>query len=124
MSNTSRKQYGGAKLNTIIAFVIIAALVVAGIRIVPVYITAYAYRDFIRTKARLADVNRQPVNVIQDEIYKKAQQLEIPVERSQISVEKVSGGVRIQSSFALPVDLVVMHRDFHFNFVEDTRNAY
>jgi hypothetical protein len=124
MAKTRRTQHGGSKLNGLIALVIVAVVVVGAIRIVPVYITAYAYRDFIRTKAKFADVERRPVEEVRKDVYDKARELELPVEMNQINIEKVPGGIRIQSAFSMPVDLVVMQRDFHFDFVADTRSTY
>lgn len=124
MSSTLRAQRGGGKLQATIALLVLIALAIVGLRVIPVYINAYALRDHMRNQAKFAGLERKPLDVIQGETQNKAQELDLPVDRSHIHVEYVSGGIKIVTTFTVPVNLVFFNYNLKFSFTEDTRTAY
>lgn len=124
MQRIPRNQRGGSKLQAVIALVILAALVIGAIRIVPVYVRAYELRDFMRSEAKFAGVNYKPHEEVRNDVYRKALELELPLDPKQLQSSTVPGGVRVVARFSVPVDLVVMEHSFNFEFVADTRSAY
>lgn len=118
------KARGGTKVNLLIGLLVTAALIVGALRVVPVYIRSYEYKDYMRTQAKFAGVENKPPDAVRDALYRKANDLELPIRREQIRVGPGPGGVRITTQFTVPLDLVVYQTSLSFNFSEDTRSAY
>ncbi|MFQ5662345.1 MAG: hypothetical protein ACE5HL_00735 [Terriglobia bacterium] len=118
------KARGGSRLSLLLALLITAALIVGAVRIIPVYVRSYDFREAVRNQARFARVNRKPPEVIRDELLKKAQSLELPVRREQIRVGLAPGGVRIEAHYVVPVDLIIYKMDLSFDYTANTSTIY
>ncbi|MBI2955779.1 MAG: DUF4845 domain-containing protein [Acidobacteria bacterium] len=119
-TRSAKAELGGGKIQLLLALLITAALFISGWRIIPIYIKSYDFQDTIRQKAKFARVERKTPEAVRDEIYKKAQELELPVERSQIRVSQTSIGLRISVNYRVPVDLIVYSLEIPFEYVADT----
>jgi len=115
---------GSATIKTLIALVAVAALIIGVVKIVPVYVSVYAFEDAMRVQAKFAGVERKNETVVREELLKKAQDLKLPITREQIEISKRMGGINIKVSFTVPIDLIVLQRDFNFNYEADTSTAY
>jgi hypothetical protein len=118
------RERGSATIKTLIALVFAAALIVGVVKIVPVYVNVYEFEDAMRQQAKFAGVERKDASVIREELYKKARDLKLPITPDQIEVDKRMGGVNIKARFTVPVDLIVMQRDFNFSLESDTSTAF
>jgi hypothetical protein len=69
----------------------------------------------METEARFAIANRKPVEEIRDDIWKKAQELGIPVKRDDIKVVTNQNAIEISINYTVPIDLQVnqFNLDFH-----------
>ncbi len=117
-------EQGGSRLQLLIALLIVAAIVLAAVRIIPVYVSSYEFEDAMRSQAKYAGVNRKAPQQIQQELHRKALELSLPLERKQISVTPAARGVRIAARYTVPVDLVVYTANFTFDFQADTGSVY
>jgi hypothetical protein len=124
LSGTGSKAHGGSKLNALVALLIVVSLFVGGIKIVPVYVRAYEFRDAMRSQAKFASVDRKAPEQVREELFRKAKQLELPVAREQIRVVPAPGGIAVAANFRVPVDLIVFQHEFGFAFNADTSTAY
>ena len=116
---------GGSRLNTFVALLLTAGLILAAVRIVPVYVRSYEFEDAIRSEARFAGVNQKSPIRIQGDLYRKALQLNLPVRAEAISVvPTVGSGVRISVRYTVPVDLIVYQHSMNFNLQVDTQSVY
>lgn len=115
---------GGSRIQLLLALLITAAIVVVAVRVIPVYVRSYEFQDAIRSEAKFAGVQRKSAEAIREALYRKARELELPVSRQQIRVIPLRSGVRIFTSYAVPVDLVVYQTTLSFNFNADTATAY
>lgn len=86
----------------------------AAYKIIPAYVAEYQLADKMQEQARFAVVNRYTEEQVRDNIWKVAQDLEIPVKREQIKISDTSSLVRISMEYTVPVDLLVYHVDLHF----------
>jgi len=118
------KEQGSATIKTLIALVLVGAVIVVVVKIVPVYVNVYEFEDAMRQQAKFAGVERKDANAIREELYLKAQALKLPITRDQIEVSRRMGGATISARFTVPVDLIVLQRDFNFNLAADTSTAY
>ncbi len=108
--------YGASKLRGMILLLLLVILALVGYRLIPVYIDAYDFRDAMRTEARFAAVDQKPHEAIHEELYRKARELDLPIQREQIQITKGPDGTTIATHFAVPVDLSVLVRDVEFDF--------
>lgn len=99
-------------------FVIVAA-VYLGAELAPPYFSNYQFEDVIKTEAQLATYSTKPEEAIRDTVFKKAQELEIPVARDQIKVHRNgpagTGTVMIEAPYVVHVNLPGYPLDLHFD---------
>jgi hypothetical protein len=108
-------EQGGAKLNTVLTLLIVGFLVFCGVKMVPAYFANYQLQDAMESEARFAIANHKGEEDIRDDIWKKVQELDIPVKREAIKVANSQGAVTISLDYSIPVDLRVYQfsLDFH-----------
>jgi uncharacterized protein DUF4845 len=100
---------------------ILAAMAFAAFKIVPAYFADYQLNDAMTTEARFAQVNRKGAADVQDDIWKKVQELGIPAKKEDIVVVTDQGSVKISLSYTVPVDLVVTQKDLQFHDQADNK---
>jgi Domain of unknown function (DUF4845) len=108
---------GGSKMSLLITLVILAALGFTAVKIVPVYVESYQFQDSIEAESRFALTGypkRSPDDVRND-IYKKAQELDIPVKQEDIRVSMTNGAVEIGTDYSIPIDLKVYQFTLQFH---------
>jgi len=105
------RQRGGGKINLIITLLVLGAIAFSAVKIVPVYVSNYEFQDAIQTESKFALTGypKKSTEDIRDDIYKKAQELDIPTTRDAIklNVDPASGNVDIGLDYSVPIDLKV-----------------
>jgi hypothetical protein len=109
-----RSQRGEGKLKAVVITAIILLIIYSAVKIVPAYVSDYQLSDKMQEQARFAVVNRYNEDQIRDNIFKVAQDLEIPVKREAIKVLSTNAVVKISVEYIVPVDLLMYHLDLHF----------
>jgi hypothetical protein len=107
-------QGGKGTLKAIVWTILLAYGAYAAYKIIPAYVAEYQLSDKMSEQARFAVVNRYSEDQVRDNIFKVAQDLDIPVKRDQIKVLASESIVRISTDYTIPVDLLVYHMDLHF----------
>jgi hypothetical protein len=112
----SSRRYEGGKgtLKAILWTILLVYGAYAAYKIIPAYVAEYQLSDKMSEQARFAVVNRYSEDQVRDNIFKVAQDLDIPVKREQIKVLASNSLVRISTDYTVPVDLLVYHMDLHF----------
>jgi len=104
-------------------FVIVAALYL-GVVLIPPYMSNYQFEDVVKSEAMMNTYNNRPESDIRDEVFKKAQDLDIPITKDQIKVVRVgsagSGSLTIDTRYTVHVDLPGYPLDLQFD--PSTRN--
>jgi hypothetical protein len=104
-------------------FVIVAG-VYLGAELIPPYLTNYQFEDVVKNEAMINTYNTRPEGDIRDELFKKAQDMDIPVTREQIKVHRVgqvgNGSLIIETHYSVHVDLPGYPLDLQFE--PSTRN--
>ena len=100
---------GSSKFNLIVTLLIMAAMVFGAIKIVPVYFANYQFQDSIESESRFALTGypKKGMDDVKDDIYKKAQELGIPIQRDAIQVVMGNGTVDIAVNYSVTIDLGV-----------------
>lgn len=98
---------------------VIVVAIYLGANLVPVYYSNYQFQDVIKTEATLQTYTTKPEADIQDTIYKKAQDLDIPLKKEQIKVQRAgtqgTGSLMIAAPYTVHLDLVAYPMDLHFD---------
>jgi hypothetical protein len=99
-------------------FVIVAA-VFLGAELVPVYYANYQFEDVVKTEATLQTYTTKPEAEIQEGLFKKAQDLQIPLSKDQIKVTRHgttgTGSLSIRAPYVVHVNLPGYPMDLHFD---------
>jgi len=110
-----RSERGEGKLKAIIVLAIVLLIIYSAVKIVPIYVSNYQLSDKMQEQARFAVVNHYTEDQIRDNIFKVAQDLEIPAKRESIKVLSTNAIVKISVDYTVPVDLFFYHTDLHFS---------
>jgi hypothetical protein len=107
---------------------VIAAAIYLGVELVPVYYANYEFQDVIKTEATLQTYTTKPEAEIQAGIYKKAQQLELPLSQDQIQVQRRgttgTGSLTIRAAYTVRVDLPGYPLDLHFDPSTENKSPF
>ena len=118
------RERGEGSIRLILTLMVTAAVIFAGIRIVPVYVRSNQFHDYIRQEAKFARVDTKPVEEVQRILHNKALELKIPVERSMIKVGPGPGGIQITVQYVIPIDLYFYTYVTKWDFHEDTSSSF
>jgi hypothetical protein len=115
--NRIDRQKGEGRVGFFIALIIVAVVVFLGIKIIPVRISAYEFRDTLREEARYAAVRNDDEKVAV-RIMEKAKELEIPLKRNQLKIRRTTGEMIISAYYDQPIDLKVTTYVYKFKATE------
>ncbi len=111
-------------MRLVIGIILLVAAVIFGVAFVPPYWANYQFEDAIKTEALISTNSAKTEDQIRDTVYKKAKELEIPVERDAIKVVRVgtqgTGSVTIDVPYR--VDINLPGYTVQLNFEAATKN--
>lgn len=110
------RERGGSKLNFVFTVLIVGAMVFAGIKIVPAYFANYQLQDSMQSEARFAIANEKGAAEIREDVWKKAQDLSIPLNKKEdIVVTASHSDISISANYSVPVDLIIYQFELQFH---------
>lgn len=104
---------GEGRIGLVIAIAVVAVGIFLGVKIIPVRVAAYEFRDFVETECRYAAVRKGDTEV-RKRILRKAEELEIPLNPKKLKLERRGGEMIITASYEQPIDLSVTTYVFRF----------
>jgi len=105
---------------TIAIFILIAGLYV-GYKVVPLYFNYYQFQDAMEEEARIQSYTSKSESDMRETMWKKAQQLELPLASPEaIKVERNGGTVSISTEYTVHIDLPV--HPFDMKFAPNSKN--
>lgn len=123
---TSRRsrnlQRGGGGVKLFLTLALLAAMIFAGVKILPIYVSNYQMQDAIESEARFAIGNRLGSKDIRDNIWKKVNEIGIPADQDNLKVTANQGAVQISLDYSVPVDLLVYKFTLDFHDHADNRS--
>lgn len=112
----------------IFGIVVIIVAIYLGASLVPVYYANYEFQDMIKTEATLETYTTKPEGDIQQAVFKKAQELEIPLDKDQIKVQRHgnlgTGSLTISAPYLVHVDLPGYPMDLHFDPSTENKSPF
>jgi hypothetical protein len=116
-----------------IKLILVFALLVAGVwvsaELIPPYFSNYEFQDTLDTEARMGTYSTKGDDLIRDTVFRKAQDLELPLTKDQIKVQRTGGGpgsgsVVIETDYTVHVDLPGYPMDLHFHPESKNKSAF
>jgi len=115
-------------IKLIFGIMVIVTAVYVGAELVPIYYANYEFQDVIKTEATLQTYTTKPEGEIQQTIFKKAQDLQIPLSKDQIKVQRHgttgTGSLSIRAPYVVHVDLPGYPMDLHFDPSTENRSPF
>ena len=115
-------------IKLIVVFGVLAVAVYVSAEVIPPYFANYEFQDTLDTEARMGTYSTKGDEPIRDAVFKRAQDLEIPVTREQIKVQRTGMGgtstVVIETDYTVHVDLPGYPMDLHFHPESKNRGTY
>jgi hypothetical protein len=107
-------------MRIVFSIALVVVLIFLGLKFVPVYYGNFAFKDYVEDESRRASyASGTSADTVRDEVFKKAQDLDIPLTKEQIHVDKGGSGagvypVVINADYTVHLDLLVTSTDLHF----------
>ncbi len=115
-------------IKLIVGFVVIAAVVYGSAMLIPPFFSNYQFEDAIETEARMSTYSTKAEDAIRESVFKKAQDLEIPIAKEQIKVQRFgyqgTGSILIETQYTVHVDLPGYPLDLNFHPTTKNRGAF
>ena len=94
---------GEGRLGTLFGIMVLATFIYLGVKLVPVMISVYEFRDSIDEQARFASLPRHDDQMIKRNILQKAHELALPVGSKDVQVSRTSGRIDIVVKYSVPI---------------------
>lgn len=111
-------QRGEGRAGFLIALLIVGVAAFVGIKVIPVRINAYNFRDVLREEARMGAVRNSDA-VVKERIMDRALDLEIPILPEDLSVTRTKAKMIISAKYEQPIDLKLTTYMYKFNAKEE-----
>jgi len=109
---------GEGRLGLLVALILVGAVIYCAVKFVPVYIAAYDMRDLVRGESARATLKTD--DQILKTLLDKASELDLPVSRKNIQMNRSPSKFRIKVQFEIPVDLAVTTYIYKYDQTEET----
>jgi hypothetical protein len=116
-SDNRAQQRGGSKLNLLLVVVILGAIAFVAFKVVPPEFANYQFQDSIETESRFALTGypKRSQDDIQNEVFKKAQDLGIAIKPEDVHVVMDTTTCTISLDYSVPIDLQVYQFALQFH---------
>ncbi len=101
-------------LQAIFGVLVLVAVVLVIYKVVPPYFANQELQDAVTEEARINTYTPKSEDDMRSTIFRKAQDLDIPITRDQIQVQRASNGVSISVAYTVHVDLPAYPLDLNF----------
>ena len=115
-------------IKLILVLGLIGGLCYVGVQVIPPYFANYEFQDSLDTEARMGTYSVKGDDVIRDAIFKRAQELELPITKDQIKIQRTgpsgNGSVFIETEYSIHVDLPGYPLDLNFHPQSKNKTAF
>ena len=109
------RQAGSSSVKALIWTGLLIAFIYVCVRVVPVYVADFQFRDSMESAARFASVNRLSPDAIRLNLFKEAEKAEVPLKLEDIKVANHNGRIDIDANYSVTVDLHVYQWKLNFH---------
>lgn len=115
-------------IKLILVLGLLGGLAYVGAEVIPPYFANYEFQDTLDTEARLGTYSTKGDDVIRDAVFKRAQELELPLTKEQIKVQRSgpsgNGAVFIETEYSVHLDLPGYPMDLQFHPQSKNKTAF
>lgn len=115
LERTSEK--GEGRIGMMITLIVVAVVIFLGVKVIPVRVAAYEFRDVLREEARYGAVRNSDA-IVKKRILEKAAELEIPLDQKNLKVSRTPSSMVISATYEHPIDLKVTTYVYKFSETE------
>ena len=112
---------GRVTLKALFSLAFLAALIFVSFKVLPVYVNNYQLNDYIRTQTPFWLTQRASAEAIRTNIIARAADLDLAIQKEDVTVEANSERVHVSIDYRVPVDLKVYTLQLHFTDSSDNR---
>jgi hypothetical protein len=106
-------------MKLVFGILIMAAAVILIATLAPPYLANYQFTDALKTESQMSTYSNKTEDAIRDEVFRKAQELDIPITKEQIKVVRSgqigTGSVSIEANYTVHVNLPGYPLDLNFD---------
>jgi YbbR domain-containing protein len=106
-------------LKMILGLAVVVAMIVVGVKVIPVYFNNYQFEDAIKTEALTATYSTRTPDDIRDDVIKHAHDCDIPLTAKQVHVTRTgyngTGSLIIEVNYTATIDLPGYSTTIEFN---------
>jgi hypothetical protein len=107
------REHGGARLGAVVWLLLFVAMVVVSKEAIPVKIKSSQLEDFMVELAKFS--TKEPDERLQRRILEKADELQLPLSKDNVTVRKSSGRVRMRATYEIPLEFPFYTYVWHFD---------
>ena len=97
----------------------IVAVVYLIAELAPPFFSNYQFEDAIKTEAQMGTYSTKSDDTIREEVFKKAQELDVPITKEQIKIRRIgsayAGSVSIEAPYTVHLNLPGYPLDLNFD---------
>ena len=113
MKDHPRSERGAITVKTLLSFAFLLFACYMGYRFIPVYIAAYDFDNALKTQAQYSG-SMKTNDVIMKELLLKAAELELPITKKELKIERSTSRMTITARYIVPVKTPFFTYDWHF----------
>jgi hypothetical protein len=106
---------------------IVATVYLIG-ELAPPFFSNYQFQDAIKTIAQMNTYSAKSEDAIREEIFKKAQELDVPINKEQIKITRIgsayAGSVTIEAPYSVHLNLPGYPLDLNFDPSSSNRSVF
>ena len=106
-------QQGTISVKTLLSFAFLLCACYMGFKFIPVYVAAYDFDNMLKTQAQYSG-SFKTNEVIMKELLGKAAELELPITKKDIKIERTRSKLTITADYVVPVVTPFFTYDWHF----------
>jgi hypothetical protein len=95
---------GDGRIGFLLSLALLGVAIFIGVKIIPVRINAYEFRDFIQEECRFAATRNKDSQIYQ-RIVDKAEELKLPLDKKNVHMKRTRTEMVISASYEQPIDL-------------------
>lgn len=114
MITKRNRERGEGRMGAVISLLILVCLIYLGFKYIPVMVNTYSFRDYMEEEARYAAI-RKGDEEIRNRLYERARELTLPVEKSNIQVQRSRNEVTISVKYMVPIETPVFTHRWEFS---------
>jgi hypothetical protein len=115
-------------LKLVLVLGMLAFAVYVGALVIPPYFANYEFQDTLDTEARMGTYSTKGDDVIRDAVFRRAQELELPLSAEDIKLQRVgptgNASVTIEVDYTVHVDLPGYPLDLHFHPTSKNKGVF